>query len=191
MNETALDEMQTSRSIHPLIANELVKFLDRVSTPIARDIAPAFPVVVAGKIDCNDDEVALVDAAYARLRTVLSSRQFKDAVVAASFTETNDLTPDAIYDLSVGKSPIAVDFTMFTGSFKQNHIWHTMGYEDARYPTVCFANRHFIQDPSTCASLILHETMHILGFTHYGRKDTSVPYTMNRIFESVSAQLGV
>jgi hypothetical protein len=190
MKPEILDGLQEAGDIHPIIRDELV-----ASNPVGApegdvETPDRYPVIVNGAIDdCTPVEFAMVQAAYVDLRKVISSAEFKEAVLNASFTETNNLSNQAIYDLMVAKSPIAVDFEMFTGGARQNHLWHTMGYEDSKRPTYCFANRYFVQDESVCASLILHETMHILGFTHYGNKTSSVPYTMNRIYEGVTKAL--
>lgn len=162
-----------------------------LSLPAEFATAAQHPSIAAGTIKCLPAEHAMVTAAYALLNEVLSSQLFKAETLAAAFTETSGLTNQGIYDLAVSRSPIEVDFTMFTGTFMQNHVWKTHGYEDSRYPTVCFANRYFIKRADTCASLILHETMHIVGFSHRQAKHGSVPYTMNRIFEKVARELGI
>lgn len=170
---------------------------DLVTTPapaiLPQQVAtpPQFPSVMPGAVNCLPAERAMVDAAYADLNKVLSSESFKSKTLAARFTETQGMSNQQVYDLAVNKSPVAVDFTMFTGTWKQNHLWHTMGYEDDNHPNVCFANRHFIRSKEVCASLLLHETMHILGFHHKHDKATSVPYTMNRIYDAVAAELNL
>lgn len=150
-----------------------------------------FPIVIAGPVDCRASESKMIDDAYVDLNKVIATAQFKDAVLGATFTETLGMSSEQIYELLVTRSPISVGFTMFDGSFVQNHITHTMGYEDPNNPGICFANRHFIQDKDVCASLILHETMHVLGFSHDQVKATSVPYTMNDIYTKVATGLGV
>ena len=186
----ALDELQESGAIHAITA-DLVGAPAAVALP--QDIAtPArFPSVVRGTVSCRPGEREMVYAAYDDLNKVLSSDLFRTRLLAAQFTETQGMGNGEIYDLAVNRSPIEVDFAMFTGGFRQNHLWHTMGYEDPAHPTVCYANRHFIQRKEVCASLILHETMHIIGFRHDDVKATSVPYVMNRIYEAVAAELGL
>jgi hypothetical protein len=186
MNEAELDEAQIRGAIHPIVANEIANLIPLTPTPVGGANLELHPTFDAGTVSCLNEEQELIKTAFERLQAVASSTAFKNAVLASRFTETNNLTSEQIYNLVVEKSPLSVDFTMFTGSLRQNHLWHTMGYEDENHPTVCFANRHFIRDPNTCASLILHESMHILGFRHDGNKSTSVPYSMNRIFESLS-----
>lgn len=149
----------------------------------------AFPVILSGQIDCIGDELQMIRAAFTDLSKVLASPTFKTRVLAAHFSETNDLSNIEIYNMLISKSPVYINFSMFTGSFKQNHIYKTMGYEDENYPSTCFANRYFIQNKETCASLILHEAMHVLGFHHYGVMNTSVPYTMNDIYSASASEL--
>jgi len=188
--DDALDARQESGAFDAITG-------DLVTTPaptILSQRAPAsgqFPSVVQGTVTCLPAERAMVDDAYHDLNKVLSSESFKSKVLAAPFTETRGMSNQQVYDLAVSKSPVAVDFSMFTGTWKQNHLWHTMGYEDSMQPNVCFANRHFIRAKEVSASLILHETMHIIGFRHDHVKATSVPYTMNRIYDAVAAELGL
>lgn len=162
-----------------------------VTLPAVVTTAAAFAVIIAGAIDCNPAELPMIQEAYADLNKIVSSTAFEQQVINSAFTETNGMTSQQIYDLIVSSSPITVGFTMFTGSFIQNHITDTMGYEDPAHPGICFANRHFIQSKEVCGSLILHETMHVIGFAHLGVKATSVPYTMNRIYDIVVQQLGI
>jgi hypothetical protein len=189
-SDEAMDERQRRGEIHPILA-------DLIPTPpagvlreeVVAAAAAKAPSIVAGTIKCLREEAAMVADAYSDLNKVLASDLFRMETLAAAFTEANGLDSLGVYDLVVSRSPITVDLTMFTGTKWQNYFSRTMGYEDPNHPTVCFANRHFIRSKELCASLILHETMHVVGFPHAHAKNTSVPYTMNRIYEKVSAAL--
>jgi hypothetical protein len=165
-------------------------------TPVTLPAAPVqssqpYPVVVAGNVECNDDEKQMIADAFVHLNKVISTPEFKTSVLAMKCTEMNGMNDNSVYSLLVSKSPIKVDFSMFDGTWQQNHVYKTMGYEDDGYPNTVFANRYFIEDVDTCASLILHETAHILGFHHYDVMATSVPYTFNDIYDAVATEIGV
>lgn len=176
-----------------LIHKDSLPVTPPVSLPDAVETVPHdFPVIVAGTIDCNDDELQMVKDAFTDLNKVISTPLFKQLVLEAHFTETNGDSNQAVYDLLVRQSPLKVDFTMFMGDHDQNYEYLTMGLEDDGYPGVCFANRFFVQDKETCASLILHESAHILGFHHYNKvTSTSIPYTLNDIYDQVARSLGL
>jgi hypothetical protein len=183
-----LDARQAAGAIQP-IEDELIPRTAPTELPARVEVPVQVPSIAQGTVICLAGERDMIDAAYRDLNTVVSSRLFRDKVLETAFTETRDLTNQEIYALLIRKSPIAVSFTMFTGGFRQNHIWHTVGFEDVDHPDVCFANRYFVAGKEVCASLILHETMHLLGFRHDGNKVRSVPYTMNRIYDAVATAL--
>lgn len=183
-----LDARQEAGGIVP-VEDELVPRTPEVALAARGDALDRCPSVLQGNVDCADDERAMIDAAYRDLNIVLASQKFHDGVLGMNCTETLSNTDQQIYELLIKCSPIRVHFTMFTGGFRQNHIWHTIGFEDDAHVDVCFANRHFVSTKEVCASLILHETMHILGFRHDKDKSSSVPYTMNRIYDEVAQTL--
>lgn len=148
-----------------------------------------FPSVTMGTISAQLGETPMIHGAFDDLNKILASPIFKQKVLSAEFTETNGMTNSQIYDLLVKHSGTAVDLTMFNGTWIQNHSYGTVGYEDVRYPNVCFANRYFVYAKETLGSLLLHELMHILGFHHYGVKSTSVSYVMNGIYTECAQEL--
>jgi hypothetical protein len=190
LENNALDARQEGGEIHA-ITGDLIAAPAPMILPQQVATPAQFPSIVPGTVNCLPAERPMVDVAYEDLNKVLSSESFKRKVLAALFTEARGMSNQQVYDLIVSESPIAVDLSMFTGTWKQNHLWHTQGYEDPGHPNVCFANRHFIQSKEACASLLLHETMHIVGFRHDHVKSTSVPYTMNRIYNGVATELGL
>lgn len=161
-----------------------------VKIPLGTDMST--PDITLGTITgATVNECKMIAQAVDYVRQVVSSSEFREAVIYAKFTNTNGLSNQQIYDLFT-KTKLLVNVDMFDGSWKQNHVWHTMGYEDPNDDFV-HANRYFIQDALTMGSLILHELSHEpLGFHHNSASDSSsVPYTMNRIFESVAEKLGI
>jgi hypothetical protein len=183
-----LDAQQEAGELVP-VEGEFVPQTPEVRLPAQREDLEPHPSVLQGDVDCTDDERAMIDAAYRDVNVMLASQEFRDRVLGMDCTETRGQTSQQIYNLLVQRSPILVHFTMFTGGFRQNHVWHTVGFEDDARPETCFANRHFVSTKEVCASLILHETMHILGFRHDGNKFSSVPYTMNRIYDEAAMAL--
>jgi hypothetical protein len=175
------------------IAASAVPVTPPVSIPVSPyPVSGKFPTIALGTISgCTPDEELMVQAAFRDLNTVVAQPLFLQLVLANLMTENQGLTQQGIYDLHISKSPIVVNFTMFTGSFMQNHVYETMGYEDPNYPGTCFCNRYFVKDKETCGSLILHETGHVIGFTHYQVMATSEPYTMNWIYDQVAQSIGL
>jgi len=140
------------------------------------------PTVTLGQVrGATDLEITMISQATKLLQGALKTAKFKELVLSTSFTETNNLTNEEIYE-KLCANVLVVNVVMFTGSFRQNHIWRTVGL-DTKGDDFVYANRYFVQDAKVLASLILHEMCHGLGFGHYGEKSTSVPYRMNDIIE--------
>ncbi len=140
------------------------------------------PDIKIGDIkNATDNEVIMISDAVSLLRDILADPLFYDEVMAQEFTENNGLSNQEIYDL-LCKNVLIANVSMFTGNWKQNFWWHTVGL-DTEYDNFVHANRFFVQDAATLASLIMHELLHELGFSHRGVKYTSVNYTFNRIIE--------
>lgn len=162
------------------------------STPVQSDDSgvPANGNVQVGDIIAlNETERQMCVGAIVLVRDILASKFFKEEVLAAKFSNTNGMTNEEIYQKYV-TSKLVVSIHMFYGSYYQNHITHTMGYDtpDDEYVN---ANRFFVQDSVTLASLIMHELAHALGWSHPKTEQDSIPYLMNRIAESVMKKLGL
>lgn len=153
-----------------------------VTSPV--DLQPnekPYPVVQLDKIrNATDNEKLMIIEAVRLLNHVLSNGYIYPEVMKQKFTETNGMSNQQIYDL-LCKNILIANVEMFTGNWKQNFIWKTVGLDIG--DGFVYANRYFVQDPETLASLIMHEMLHGLGFSHHGTKYTSVNYTFNRIIE--------
>lgn len=122
---------------------------------------------------------------------VLKSDCFKSAVLAAQFTENQSLTNAQIYQKFVDASPMKVGIAMFSGSWLENHKWHTVAYEG----NPIAMNRYFVDSASYVGSTSLHEGFgHGLNFRHDYNKNyatsKTIPYTLNRIFDKCAKALG-
>jgi hypothetical protein len=148
------------------------------------------PGVYRGHIECLAHERAMVEEAIDLCDKVIRSPYFIDEVLRAKFTGTNGKSNAEILDLFV-KRAHRVNVKMFTGTFMQNRVYHTVGYDSASDDFV-HANRYFVKDAERLASLIMHECLgHGLGFSHESANDhNSVPYSLNRISESVMEKIG-
>jgi hypothetical protein len=190
------------------------------STPVTTSATPA-PTITLGTTDaCNRKlfritsvlscpkaplsraEPQLVQDAFDDLNLVLASNEFKQAVLATHFDPAQTLrdcdepeckkqmSPQDIYDLLTARSPIKVNVTLYNDS---NPFSGNQGFEDDKNaPGIAFGNRDAIHNErGFLASLMLHETMHILGFRHYVQKTNcgSVPYLMNQVYVEVAMKL--
>lgn len=148
----------------------------------------SYPKVSLGEITgASSKEIEMVKKATDYDNQVLQSECAKKAVMNASFTERNigdtkaQLSNPEIWDLLV-KHPITFKVNIFTGSWWQNHISKTMGYDIG--DGVVYMNRYYVDDAKTIGSLILHEAEgHGQGFHHYGVMATSIPYKWNDFFD--------
>lgn len=116
------------------------------------------------------------------LNQVLAMPCYKAHVLASNYTENLGLTPPAIWTL-LTDGPVVVNGVMYTGSWWDNHVNHTDGYEND--PGTVYVNRYFINTPYLIADVLAHEGEgHSKGFSHYYVKATSEPYGMNAVFEA-------
>jgi hypothetical protein len=163
----------------------------------------AVPQITLGKINVIDlpqgatpEEQAAIHEAVKDVNKVMASAEFKRAVLQMDAWGQKGYSGQQVYDLVVKNTPITIDVTIFEGDHAQNHQSRTEGYEDESSPKTCFTNRYFLtgygNNPGYLASLMLHESMHVLGFKHHGpgwMRAKYVPYRMNYIYDDVAKLL--
>lgn len=163
------------------------------TTPVVSDssgVSANGMVQIGDIISLNEQERQMCVGAIIIVRDILASAFFKEEILAASFTNTNGMTNLQIYNKYI-YSKLIVNIHMFYGSWYQNHVARTIGY-DTPGDEYVNANRYFVQDSVTLASLVMHETAHALGWSHASSTEyTSVPYMMNKISETVMKKLGL
>lgn len=159
-------------------------------TPVpVEEVSPLdAPHMQVGQIlNATDAEKSLVSQSFDLANAVLASDCFKSKVLAAHFTETNNLSNEEIYALLKSK-PIAVNVSFFNGSWYQNYVSKTMGYDIG--DGTAYVNRFYVSTSLVLASLETHEAEgHGQGFHHYGDKPPSVPYQFNNFIESCAKEL--
>lgn len=168
-------------------------FVRTPAVELPEDIPPVvvgeqFKNLILGKIkDATDQEVVMIKKAFAFLTEVYSSHFFREEILDANFTNTMGLSNYEIFQ-RLTTSEITINVEMFTGTWRQNKVYHTVGYDDG--DEYVHANRYFVQDPITMMSLMAHETAHALGFHHDSASEyTSVPYMLNAITEKIAKEL--
>lgn len=131
----------------------------------------------------------MVRHAFVVANKMLTSGCFRDELRKAKLTNTNGDSAKQVYE-KLTSSPTKLTVELFNGSFLQNHIWRTVGYEDERFPNTTFMNRYFVNSVSMAADNLLHEAAHSRGYRHRNAKEfTSVPYTMNAIYDQCAPRL--
>lgn len=144
-----------------------------------------FPALVVGTITgAETAELTMIADGVALANATMKTACFHDYVLSASWTETLGLTQSQIYD-KLCSGPITVDVDMYTGSWYENHVTHTVGYENE--PGTVHMNRYYVDTAYMVADNLIHEGEgHSQGFRHDGVKATSVPYGLNAAFEACS-----
>jgi hypothetical protein len=143
------------------------------------------PFILLGDVTgATSAEETMIVAGIALANQTMATDCFKNEVLSASWTETNGLSQQQIWD-KLCSGPVGVDVDMYTGSWYQNHVTHTIGYEDE--PGVVHMNRYYVDTAYMVADNVVHEAEgHSQGFSHYQVKATSVPYGLNQAFEACS-----
>lgn len=129
----------------------------------------------------EEKEYALKGIEYAN--AIMRSECFMNSLLKANITETNLMSNEQILKF-ISDRTVKARVEFFTGNWKQNYIWKTVGYETVPFDGWTYVNRHFVKNARDAGSNIIHEVMHTLGFDHLVVKKTSLPYTMNDIYEA-------
>lgn len=125
-----------------------------------------------------------VSQAHDLIVKVVASPLFASKLLAATLTETNGLTNAQVLDKLV-QATLSITVWMY------NRWWtKVIGYTYFKTNTI-YVNRKFFHGPVSVGSNLLHECSHILDFAHNGAWATSVPYTLNRIFEECCVELNL
>lgn len=148
-------------------------------SPVAIQVPRIHVGQITGAQDA--DELQMIATGAKLANQVMATPCFKAKVLSGQFTESNGLTALQIW-AKLASKPVTVAVDMFTGSWKQNHVWKTIGYEDE--PGLVHMNRWFVTTAYMVADNLVHEGEgHSQGFSHYQVKATSVPYRLNEFFE--------
>lgn len=165
---------------------------------------PAAPMRVSlGQVSGTSDvERRKLDEATTLLARVLNSREFKDAVLSATFAgrpgfASDTRTPAEVYatvraakerytDAADGEVDLNVRLESFSW-FQRNVV----GYTTASSDTIT-TNRRFFSgyEPAEVAGHLAHEWLHTLGFEHdfraTARRPSSVPYELGELVERLA-----
>jgi hypothetical protein len=133
----------------------------------------------------TQSERDLLDQAVVMMHVVINGDCFKQRMLSSSMTETQDLSNQQVYEKILAGGTFWKD---------PDHVWDlqialyynwlskTIGYVNSGDPTL-YLNTKFYSDAIGVGSVLSHEYSHEEGFTHYGVLYTSVPYTINHVFE--------
>lgn len=160
-----------------------VSVADAVSTA---DAAPkGVPYIVLGAVTgATAEEGPMIAEGVKLANQAMATACFRDFVLSASWTETNGLSQAQIWE-KLCAAPVTVTVDMYLGSWYENHVSKTIGYE--KEPGTVHMNRYFVDTAYAVADNIVHEAEgHSQGFSHYSVKATSVPYGLNDAFEACS-----
>ena len=146
------------------------------------------PMLAVGQFVGTAAERKMIDDAVQLANRVMASACFKQHVMTANFTEPLGLDNAGVWNKLVSDT-IVLEVIMYRGGFFANHWSKTIGYEADQLPGISYMNRHFVKTPFVAADNLIHEGEgHSHGFRHDGVKLTSVPYSLNEIFEECAAQ---
>lgn len=145
--------------------------------PVTRD-----RIQVPNITGAQPGEIEMVHMGVRLANEMLDKPCFRQWVGAATYSETNGLTSAQILDL-ITTQVSAVNVELY---YENNR---TVGFEYDPFDGVVHMNRKWVHTPDMVADNLEHEDRgHSLGFHHYGKFSTSVPYGMNYAYEGCSQQ---
>lgn len=139
-------------------------------------------VTILEVVNGTDQEKATLAKGKDLVLKVVASPLFASKLLAASLTETNGLTNAEVLQ-KITAASLEVTLWMYSKWWSK-----VVGYTYFKTNTI-YVNRKFFRGPVAEGSNLLHEMSHILGFAHEFVWETSVPYTLNRIFEECCVEL--
>jgi len=129
---------------------------------------------LTGTVGATESEKKRLQDAVTYGNQKLAYSCFKEAVLAASYDNTNGKTQAQIYDL-MSKETLKLSVEIFDGNWKENYWWHTVAYEGTG--AQIRLNRYFLGDSDSISQTMLHERGgHALGFGHPRGVGTGQPY---------------
>lgn len=181
-----------------LLSAHAFAFAHRAPIPepvVAANPSPALPApaptptqrIMIGTITgATADEVPMIYEGLRLANAMLDRQCFRQWVLAAKYSENNGFTQQQIFD-QVESQPSKVDVEMYTGTWKENHISKTVGWEADPFDGVVHMNRYFVNSAAMVGDNLIHEDRgHSIGFHHYQVHSTSEPYGMNYAYEGCS-----
>lgn len=134
-------------------------------------------------------EITMIRAGEQFANDMVKKACFKQWVLSAKYTETDGLSQAEIYNKIIS-TPMQVDVEMYTGTWKQNHVYKTVGWEADPFDGIVHMNRYFVKTARDVGDNLIHEDRgHSIGFHHYGNHSTSEPYGMNYAYEGCANQM--
>jgi hypothetical protein len=151
------------------------------------------PQIGLGTIACDtDDQTAMIQKGFQILNQIISSPQFKARFLAFEFVQTNGMSNQQLWDLFEKSSPIVMNVDLHDMGWTYDHVYHTVGLDDASDPDTIYLNSYIVDTSFTVGDCSLHETWHKLGLSHEAPTDsTSVPYGANQLYEDTANDLGI
>lgn len=146
-------------------------------------------IVLKNKKNFKRHEIKKYKKGLELLELVINSKDFKDEILRAKFTETQGMTNRQVYDYIMSGRNL-----YFTEVDKEIEIHVSMYYSFRRVigytkPSTwwTYLNRRMFRRMSAddIAGNAIHEYCHNLGFSHYKRKRTSVPYQVGNIVSRI------
>lgn len=139
-------------------------------------------LTILSEYGTTPDDTELLEQAVALISEVTATKRFADLLMAAPLTETQGkANAQVLQDIDCARLQVSIN--LYDSWWSKVIGWTTL------QGNIIHVNRKYFHGVVSIASNLLHEGSHILGYTHNGVWATSVPYTLNRIFEQVCMEL--
>lgn len=151
-------------------------------------------VVIHSRKGFTEDQAKRHDEICRKVELVLNSVEFRNAVIAMRFTNTNGYNSLQIYQLIMcGAEILSPDvdneIDLMVELYHKNNS--TIGYTYPNTPWTWLNNKFYSKfSQAEAAGNLVHEWLHKLGFGHDSAKEhTSVPYAIGYLVRDMVRQM--
>jgi hypothetical protein len=148
-------------------------------------------IKIASAHGFTTEEIQRLQSAVSLANQVMTKDSFKDAVLVAEFTNTQDAPPVVLAKLTLKDYP--VQFSIETPPWYKRWFSKEVAREVEGVGVIFDRNKYAGEDIPELANTVAHECCHVAGYSHpfyeSADRDGSVPYSVGAIVEKLAREV--